>query len=115
MFQSNKATSTIRVGIYGRDVAINGRNVGLWPSGYRGALEASGATPVLLPQNNGGDSWSEVLEGLCGVVFPGFERDLTKQGDGESLCHWCQRHKFPILAVDHGPARHERGTGRPEL
>jgi putative glutamine amidotransferase len=100
MFQS--ASSTIRVGIYGREVAVTGRKVGLWPSGFCGALEASGAQAVPLAQNTGGDSWSEVLEGLCGVVFAGFDRDSAKQGDGESLCHWCQRHHFPILAIDQG-------------
>jgi putative glutamine amidotransferase len=98
MFRS--ASSTLRVGIYGKDVAVSGRNVGLWASGYRGALEASGAEPVLLKPNTGGDSWGEILAGLCGVVFSAF--DSAKQGDGESLCHWCKRHQFPILAIDQG-------------
>jgi len=101
MFQSS-TSSAVRVGIYGRDVGVSGRNVGLWPSGYRGALDASGAQPVLLEPNTGGEAWSEILEGLCAVVFSGFDRNSARQGDGESLCHWCQRHQLPILAIDQG-------------
>jgi Peptidase C26 len=99
---SQTPTTTIRVGIYGRDVGVSGRNVGLWPSGFRGALDAAGAEAVTLDRATGGESWNEILEGLCGVVISGFEKGASKQGDGESLCLWCQRHRFPILAIDQG-------------
>jgi gamma-glutamyl-gamma-aminobutyrate hydrolase PuuD len=95
-------TPSIRIGIYGRDVAVSGKNVGLWASGYQGALTAAGAEPVLLEPATGGESWNEILEGLSGVVFAGFDRGSVKQGDGESLCLWCSRNQFPLLAIDHG-------------
>jgi hypothetical protein len=100
VFQSKN--STVRIGIYGNEVGVTGRNVGLWPSGFRGALEAAEAVPVPLEAATGDESWGEILEGLAGVVFSSFERGPAKQGDGESLCLWCQRHRFPLLAIDYG-------------
>ena len=94
----------VRIGIYGKEVATPGRRVGMWVSGYRSTLNAAGAEAVMLSPATGGESWAEILDGLCGVVFPGFncDTDSEKQGDGESLCLWCQRHKFPLLAIDQG-------------
>jgi putative glutamine amidotransferase len=91
-----------RIGVYGRDVAVPGRNIGMWPSGYRGALDAAGAEAVFLEPAAGDESWGEILDGLRGVVFCGFGADSAENGDGESLCLWCQRNQFPLLAIDHG-------------
>ncbi len=94
----------VRIGVYGTEVLQPGKRVGMWLSGYRSTLEAAGAEAVMLPRSTGAEPWGDILEGLSGVVFPGFthDGDADKQGDGESLCLWCQRRKFPLLAIDHG-------------
>lgn len=97
-----KSPSPLRIGIYGKDVAVSGKTVGLWPSGYHGAITAAGAEPVQLKPATGAESWSEILDGLSGVVLAGFDKDAAKQGDGESLCLWAAHHQFPILAIDQG-------------
>jgi len=100
MFTPNPA---IRIGIYGAEIPTKGRGVGLWPSGYHGSVAAAGATPLFLEANTGGDSWAEVLHGLQGVILCGHgTHTIGKMGDGESLCLWCQRHGFPLLAIDQG-------------
>jgi len=93
--------SPLRIAVYGSDVAAPGRGVGLWSIGYRGAVTAAGATPVLLQPSAGMQSWNKILEGCKGVVACGHEGS-TEQGDLESLCIWCKQHKFPILAIDRG-------------
>jgi len=102
MFQAKNPV--LRVGVYGRDVGVPGRMVGMWPSGYRGALDASGAEPVFLERAAGDEPWSEILDGLAGVIYCGFGPAAAEdsEGDGESLCLWCQRNRFPLLAIDHG-------------
>lgn len=98
----NAPTSTVRIGIYGSEVATLGRNVGLWPSGYHGGIVAAGAHPVQLEPATGNKSWNEILSGLSGVVYCAYPDGQAKQGDGESLCLWAKRHHFPILAIDRG-------------
>src|SRR4051794_6684495 len=85
------------IAVYGSDVANPKRGVGLWSSGYLGNLSAAGACPRLLQPNTGGESWAEVLGDAKGVVACGFDR-TSKLGDLESLCLWCKKHRFPLLA-----------------
>jgi putative glutamine amidotransferase len=93
----------LRVAVYGSEVKKAGRGVGLWAAGYPGAIAAAGATATLLGQAAGDESWDEVLEGFHGVVVAGFHQaDPTQMGDVESLCLWCKRHRFPLLAIDRG-------------
>lgn len=94
--------STVRIAVYGSDSVTPGRGVGLWPSGYKGAITAAGATPVLLDPATGDRSWAELLDGVKGVVVCGFDQSQSKQGDVESLCLWCRSRKFPLLAIDRG-------------
>lgn len=93
--------SPVRVAIYGSELNMPGRGVGLWSIGYKGAITAAGATPVFLERSTGDQSWNELLEGFKGVVLSGFD-SLAEAGDLESLCIWCKQHKFPILAIDRG-------------
>jgi len=93
----------LRLAVYGSEVRKAGRGVGLWAAGYHGAITAAGANPTLLPQSHGDKSWGEVLEGFHGVVVCGHhDGDPAKMGDAESLCLWCKRHRFPLLAIDQG-------------
>jgi putative glutamine amidotransferase len=93
----------LRIAIYGSEVRKAGRGVGLWAAGYPGAVTAAGATPTMLPQATGDESWDEVLDGFQGVVVCGYQQaDPTKRGDVESICLWCRRHRFPLLAIDQG-------------
>jgi putative glutamine amidotransferase len=91
------------IAIYGAEVRTAGRGVGLWAAGYPGAVTAAGATPTMLPQAIGDQSWDEILDGFHGVVVCGYhETDPAKMGDMESLCLWCRQHRFPLLAIDQG-------------
>ena len=93
----------LHIAVYGSEVRKGGRGVGLWAAGYAGAVAAAGANPRLLRQSSGDKSWGEVLEGTQGVVVCGFhDADPSKMGDVESLCLWCKRHRFPLLAIDQG-------------
>jgi putative glutamine amidotransferase len=93
----------LRIAVYGSEVKKAGRGVGLWAAGYAGAITAAGANPTMLPQATGAESWGEILGGFHGVVASGFEpADPAKMGDVESLCVWCKRHRFPLLAIDQG-------------
>jgi putative glutamine amidotransferase len=94
-------TTSVRLGIYGSEVGIPGRNIGLWPSGYKGAVTAAGATPVFLKPAHGDRTWDEILDDCGGVVVCGFNRP-TKHGDLESLCTWARERRFPILGIDRG-------------
>lgn len=94
--------SQLRIAVYGSDSLTPGRGVGLWPSGYKGAITAAGANPLLLEPAKGDRSWGELLHGIKGVVVCGFDSSHAKHGDVESLCLWCRAHKFPILAIDRG-------------
>src|SRR5262245_53198821 len=93
--------SPLRIAIYGSEVNMTGRGVGLWSIGYKGAVTAAGATPVFIDRAAGDQPWSELLHGIKGVVLSGFE-DSSRQGDLESLAIWCKQRKFPILAIDQG-------------
>jgi putative glutamine amidotransferase len=95
------ATSALQIAIYGSEIKTPGRGIGLWESGYRGAVNAAGAVPVFLPAATGADSWDEILEEHHGVVVCGFPQS-AKMGDVESLCLWCKQHRFPLLAIDQG-------------
>jgi putative glutamine amidotransferase len=93
----------IRIAVYGSEVKLTGRGVGLWNAGYSGTIQAAGAEPVFLPPACGGASWEEILAGCQGVVVCGFGNlPLAKMGDAESLCLWCRKRKFPLLAIDSG-------------
>jgi putative glutamine amidotransferase len=93
----------LRIAVYGSEVRKAGRGVGLWSAGYPGAITAAGANPTLLPQAAGDESWGEVLAGFHGVVVCGYQdADPAKMGDVESLCLWCKRQRFPLLAIDRG-------------
>lgn len=88
--------STIRIAIYGKDMPPIAKGVGLWPSGYDGALSAAGAVPVRLEENED-DTWTEILRDFQGIVLAG-----GGLGREEQLCVWCKDHAFPILAIDQG-------------
>lgn len=93
----------LRIAVYGSEIKRAGRGVGLWAAGYQGAVTAAGANPSMVPQATGDRPWGEVLAGFHGVVVAGFgETDPAKMGDIESLCLWCKRHRFPLLAIDQG-------------
>jgi gamma-glutamyl-gamma-aminobutyrate hydrolase PuuD len=94
--------SSVRIALYGAEVSSQGRGVGLWSIGYKGAVTAAGATPLFLKPSMGGRTWGELLEGCKGVVVCGFDVSARQQGDMESLCIWCKQRKFPILAIDRG-------------
>jgi putative glutamine amidotransferase len=98
----NAPTSSVRVAIYGSEVGIPGKNIGLWASGYKGAVVAAGATPVFLKPAHGDKPWDEIIDDCGGVVVCGFEHGPTKHGDMESLCSWAKERRFPILAIDRG-------------
>ncbi|MFO0970355.1 MAG: gamma-glutamyl-gamma-aminobutyrate hydrolase family protein [Gemmataceae bacterium] len=91
----------IRLAIYGSEVSLEGKGIGLWNVGYQATIEASGAEPVFLDPAEGDASWSELLEDMRGVVVCGFTGQ-TQRGDLESLCLWCRENKFPVLGVDQG-------------
>jgi putative glutamine amidotransferase len=98
MFTSN---NPLRIAVYGSEIKLKGRGVGLWNTGYNGTLVAAGAEPVFLKPNNGGESWGELLDDVYGVVACGFEHHTPgKLGDIESLCLWCRSHRFPLLTID---------------
>ena len=98
MFSTN---SDLRIAVYGSEVNIKGRGVGLWSVGYKSTLVAAGADPTFLTPACGGESWTEILHGFQGVVACGFEHSTPgKMGDIESLCLWCREHRFPLLCID---------------
>jgi len=90
-----------RLALYGTEVALQGKGIGLWSVGYKATVEAAGAEPVFLDPSEGDTPWGEVLEDCRGVVVSGFGAD-GKLGDMESLALWCKENKFPLLAVDNG-------------
>jgi putative glutamine amidotransferase len=94
--------SPLRIAIYGSEIEVPGRGVGLWSIGYKGAVIAAGATPEFLKKSNGKQTWNEVLNGCKGVVLCGHGPSVEEQGDLESLSVWCKQRKFPILAIDRG-------------
>jgi putative glutamine amidotransferase len=97
------ADSTLRIAIYGSEVHRNGRGIGLWATGYEGAITAAGAVPTFLAPASGAEPWDEVLDNYHGVVVNGFGQDnAAKMGDAESLCLWCKQHRYPLLAIDQG-------------
>lgn len=96
MFSSD---NPLRIAVYGSEIKIKGRGVGLWNTGYHGTLVAAGAEPVFLKPACGGKPWGEILDGVLGVVACGFD-DGGKLGDIESLCLWCRSHRFPLLTID---------------
>ena len=92
-------SSSIRVGIFGQEEAPVGRGIGLWPSGYKGAMKAAGAEPIFLEPDDD-LSWDQALKGLNGLVFSGWKDGNPFAGEG--LCHWCKDHRVPLLAIDEG-------------
>ncbi len=96
MFSSN---NPLRVAVYGSELSVTGRGVGLWTTGYQGTLTAAGATPVFLKPASGSRPWGEILDGFVGVVACGHHQG-GKMGDIESLCLWCREHRFPLLTID---------------
>jgi putative glutamine amidotransferase len=91
----------LRIAVYGSELKLKGRGVGLWATGYQGTLIAAGAEPVFLKPNCGGKSWGEILHSFGGVVACGFDGATPgKMGDIESLCLWCREHRFPLLTID---------------
>jgi putative glutamine amidotransferase len=94
--------SSLRIAVYGSEVKLKGRGVGLWSAGYQGCITAAGATPILIGPASGDESWDEVLAGCSGVAVCGHGRDVTKMGDAESLCNWARQRRFPLLVIDQG-------------
>jgi CTP synthase (UTP-ammonia lyase) len=92
---------SVRLAVYGSEVCLEGKGIGLWSVGYKATINASGAQPVFLEPNKGDAPWSEVLHDMRGVVVPGFEGQ-TQRDDLESLCAWCSENKFPIVGIDQG-------------
>jgi putative glutamine amidotransferase len=98
VFSSNQP---LRIAVYGSEIKLKGRGVGLWATGYHGTLVAAGAEPVFLKPACGGKSWGEILHGFGGVVACPFDSSTPgKMGDIESLCLWCREHRFPLLTID---------------
>ncbi len=98
MFTSD---NPLRIAVYGSEITLKGRGVGLWSTGYQGTLVAAGAEPVFLKPACGGKSWGEILHGFAGVVACTFDSATPgKMGDIESLCLWCREHRFPLLTID---------------
>lgn len=96
MFSSN---NPLRIAVYGSEMQVKGRGVGLWTSGYHGTLVAAGADPVFLKPATGSKPWDEILDGFKGVIACG-HTPPGKMGDIESLCLWCRENRFPLLAID---------------
>jgi putative glutamine amidotransferase len=94
-------TTSLRLAVYGSEIALPRRNIGLWFSGYQGFITAAGATPVFLKPAIGDRSWDEVIGDCDGVIVCGFNGP-TKHGDMESLCLWAKSNRFPLLAIDRG-------------
>jgi putative glutamine amidotransferase len=95
----------VRIGVYGPEesTSTEGRGCSLWPVGYAAAVEAAGATPVVLGQSTGGRPWAELLADIHGLVWTGRDRGPAQPlVEEERLCHWCRKHGLPFLAVDHG-------------
>jgi gamma-glutamyl-gamma-aminobutyrate hydrolase PuuD len=94
---------TIRIGIYGPDVAAGQKNsCNLWPAGVAAAVTAAEGVPSFLPENSE-TSWGEVLEGIHGVVVIGHDHNHRRSiTDAEALVTWCHDHNIPLLGVDHG-------------
>ena len=44
----NNPSPALRVAVYGSEIDLPRRNIGLWYSGYEGFITAAGATPVFL-------------------------------------------------------------------
>jgi putative glutamine amidotransferase len=97
------STSSIRIAIYGSDeMEALGKGVGLWPTGYGGALTAAGAVPEFLNSAEDDASWDDLLGGVHGVVFSGWRKGSPNPFADEGLCHWCRDHRMPLLAIDDG-------------
>lgn len=92
----------LRIAVYGSEIDLPRRNIGLWLSGYQGFLVAAGATPVFLKPAVGDRPWDEIIGDCIGVVVCGYERGPTKHGDMESLCLWARANRFPVLGIDRG-------------
>ena len=97
MFCNN---SDLRVAVYGSEIKIKGRGVGLWSAGYESTIIAAGATPTFLKPACGGEAWGEILDGFQGVIACGHHGASNKMGDIESLCLWCREHRMPLLTID---------------
>src|SRR5215510_14486260 len=93
--------STTHVAVYGSEIKLLGRGVGLWSVGYQATIVAAGAAQVFLTPSTGKQTWGEMLHGCKGVVVCGHDQG-GKAGDMESLAVWCRQHKYPILAIDRG-------------
>ena len=99
----NAVTSTVRLGIYGPELAAPGRGVGLWNAGYKNCIIAADANPVFLKRNRGDRPWNEIVTNCHALVVVGFEpTEEGANGDAESLCQWAKKHKMPLLAIDNG-------------
>jgi gamma-glutamyl-gamma-aminobutyrate hydrolase PuuD len=94
---------TIRIGIYGPDVAAGQKNsCNLWPAGVAASVTAAEGEPTFLPESSD-RSWGEVLEGIHGVVVIGHDHNHRRSiTDAEALVSWCHDHAIPLLGVDHG-------------
>jgi gamma-glutamyl-gamma-aminobutyrate hydrolase PuuD len=102
--------SPLRIAVYGSEVNILGRGVGLWSVGYNASVIAAGATPVFLKPSAAKQTWGELMDGCKGVVLCGFA-GARDSGDMESLAVWCKQRKFPILAIDNGVLALNQGLG----
>ena len=94
---------TVRIGIYGPDVAAGQKNsCNLWPAGVAAAVTAAEGEPTFLPESSD-RSWGEVLEGIHGVVVIGHDHNHRRSiTDAEALVTWCHDHNIPMLGIDHG-------------
>jgi putative glutamine amidotransferase len=97
-------TPSIRIGIYGNDCTWGNEKhgCGLWPAGLVASVTAAEGVPVTL-EEPAGRSWGKLLEDVQGVVLAGHDGAPRRQSaDAEMLCQWCQKHRIPLLAIDHG-------------
>src|SRR5262249_7302812 len=97
-------SSSIRIGIYGRDTSDprERHGCGLWPAGVAAALTYAEAEPVVLPERTR-TCWDDHLEPLHGIVVVGHDKATPSSlATAEEICAWAHDHKLPILGIDHG-------------
>jgi gamma-glutamyl-gamma-aminobutyrate hydrolase PuuD len=96
-------TTSVRIGIYGTEEAPTNeeRGCSLWPIGYAAAIQAAGATPVLLGETPTRRSQDDGLESIHGLVWTSSARPAAAPtAEEQRLCRWCRKQSLPLLAVD---------------
>src|SRR5262249_14595083 len=101
----SKSIATVHIGVFGSTGAESDERhgCGLWEAGYSPCVAAEGGEPIFLGNTLNGRSLDQLLDSLDGVVFAADENiNARLAAQGERLCLWCRKRKFPILAIDGG-------------